>query len=343
MTLADRLQHGWWRRGFTALTLALLPLTGVYAGVTRVRQGLYRLGALRSRKLPVPVVVVGNLIVGGAGKTPTVIALTRELAAAGWTPGVISRGYGRSSDAIAPVDASSDPAEVGDEPLLIHLRTGLPVTVGRDRVSAAAALLARHPDVDVIVSDDGLQHLRLERDLQVLVFDERGAGNGWLLPSGPLRERLPSRLPARTLVLYNAAAPTTPLPGWPMQRALAGAVALDDWWQGRPPALAVLHALRDRPVWACAGMANPERFFAMLRAQGLTLHRVPLPDHHDYRSLPWPADAGDVLVTEKDAVKLPPHRAAGVRVWVVALDLRLPAAFTAAVHRALPLPRRHDR
>jgi tetraacyldisaccharide 4'-kinase len=343
MTWATRLQRGWWQRGLTAMTAALLPLTGLYAAIVRTRQALYRLGVQRARELPVPVVVVGNLIVGGAGKTPTVIALARALSAAGWTPGIISRGYGRHSDAVLAVRPDSDPLQVGDEPLLIHLRTRMPVNVGRDRAATAASLLAAHPDVDIIVSDDGVQHLRLPRDLQVLVFDDRGAGNGWLLPTGPLRQQVPAQLPPRTLVLYNAAGPSTHLPGWTVQGELAGATSLAQWWHGGAPLLSRLHMLRGRPVWACAGMAHPERFFGMLEAHGLFLHRIALPDHHDFLQLPWPAAATDVVLTEKDAVKLAPERVGGVRVWVVALDFHLPTDFTAAVRAALPPPHRHDR
>jgi tetraacyldisaccharide 4'-kinase len=241
------------------------------------------------------------------------------------------------------VTAASDPATVGDEPLLIHLRTGVPLMVGRDRAAAAQALCAAHQELDVLVSDDGLQHLRLGRDWQVVVFDERGVGNGRLLPAGPLREPLPRAVPPRTSVLYNAAVPTTPLPGGLALRSLSGAVALPDWWNGRPADPAVLQSLRGRRLFACAGMAAPERFFSMLQAQGLAFERIALPDHDPYERLPWPQHATDVLVTEKDAVKLKPERVAGVRVWVVALDLRLPPDTTAELLRALARPRHHDR
>ncbi len=340
MTLAERLQHDWWRSRPTPLTLALLPLSAIYGGLSALRRASFRLGWRKAVAAPVPVIVVGNLIVGGAGKTPTVIALIQMLRAAGWTPGVISRGYGRADDGVRPVSPRSTADTVGDEPLLIHLRTQAPVCVGRDRVAAAARLCAEHPEVDVIVSDDGLQHLRLARAFELWVFDDRGAGNQLLLPAGPLRQRLPRAVPDSAQVIYNAVRPSTALPGETTRRQLTGAVPLADWWQGRPADPAALKALAGREVWAAAGMADPERFFRMLEAEGLRLKRCPLPDHHAYRSLPWPAGALDVLVTEKDAVKLHPEQVGQARVWVVTLDLSLPPSLLPALARHLPTPAR---
>ncbi len=169
----------------------------------------------------------------------------------------------------------------------------------------------------------------------MLVFDERGAGNGWLLPAGPLREPLPARVPARSIVLYNASAASTPLPGHLARRALAGVVALGDWWSGRAASLDALRALAGRPVLAAAGTAQPERFFDMLAACGLTVQRLALPDHYDFASLPWPAEAADVVVTEKDAVKLHPGDVSATRVWVAPLDFRTDAAFDATLLQLL--------
>ena len=290
-----------------------------------------------------PVVVVGNLIVGGAGKTPTTLAVLHLLRAFGWQPGVISRGHGRRGQAVLEVDRHCDASDCGDEPLLIHLRTSAPVVVGRDRVAAARALCKAHPEVNILVADDGLQHHRLARDLQVIVFDERGAGNGLLLPAGPLREPLPQNVPGNTLVLYNAARVTTPLPGWLARRRQSGAVALAAWWRGERPAADSWQALQDRPLLAAAGMAAPERFFEMLRDQGLQLSLTrPLPDHHAFDTLPWRDDTPDVVITEKDAVKLRPERlaqgGAATRVWVVPLDLEPDVAFAAALKRHFPHP-----
>jgi tetraacyldisaccharide 4'-kinase len=190
----------------------------------------------------------------------------------------------------------------------------------------------------VLVSDDGLQHLRLARDAQVLVFDERGVGNGWLLPAGPLREFLPRTVPPRSLVVYNASTPSTSLRGTLARRSLAGAVALADWWEGRPASLDALDALRDRPMLAAAGVARPDRFFSMLRERGLAITPLPLPDHHAYLTLPWSAGTTDVIVTEKDAIKLDAARIGQTRVWVAPLDFTLDAAFDAALLELLPPP-----
>ncbi len=343
---SDWLTRQWWQPQPSLAARALWPLAALYGAVAALHRGAYRTGWKAAQTAPVPVLVVGNLIVGGAGKTPTVIALVQALRAAGWTPGVISRGYGRDEsggDTPRPVRSGSAATEVGDEPLLIALRSGAPVWVGRRRSATARALCAAEPAVDLIVSDDGLQHRALARQAQVIVFDERGAGNGLLLPAGPLREPLPQRVPAASAVLYNAPRPSTPLPGWMAERHLAGAVSLAGWWRGEPATLAALHALRGREILAAAGLASPERFFTMLEAQGLQIRRLPLPDHHRYAQAPWPADSGDVLITEKDAVKLRPETAetaesAGPRLWVVALDFHLPPDFLRAVLSLLGPP-----
>ena len=327
---AQRLQQAWLARG--ALAIAMLPLALVYGAITATRRALYRVGVFRILALPVPVVVVGNLVAGGAGKTPTVIAIVAALRRHGRTPGIVSRGYGGShADGPLEVTRAISAAQCGDEPLLMHLRSSAPLVVGRDRVDAARELLRRHRQVDVIVSDDGLQHLALARDAQVIVFDERGAGNGWLLPAGPLRDPLPRAVPAASLVVYNAAAPSTPLPGTLARRGLVGVLTLDAWWRGEAASVAALEALRHRTFVAAAGLARPERFFAMLRAHGLAFTPLPLPDHHAYATLPWPPDTADVVLTEKDATKLDPARIGATRVWVAPLDFALDAAFDAAL------------
>lgn len=333
MSAAERLQRAWAEGGWLAQLLR--PLGLLYGALSALRARLYRIGWLRVATLPVPVIVVGNWIIGGAGKTPTTLALLRLLREQGVVAGVVSRGYGRNSDEPRLVDAASKAGEVGDEPLLIHLRSVAPVSVGRDRIAAAHLLLARHPEVQLIISDDGLQHWRLPRALTVLVFDSRGLGNGRLLPAGPLRQRCAlSAEPC--LVLYNAPEPSTALPGFLARSSLAGAVELGGWWHGEAPSMAALQGLRGRPLVAVAGMAQPRRFFDMLEALGLQAHTVPLPDHHDFAALPWPPDTPDVLLTEKDAVKLRPERVGRTRVWVVALDFRPEAAFEQALRERLP-------
>ncbi|WP_423222060.1 tetraacyldisaccharide 4'-kinase [Ideonella lacteola] len=315
---------------------ALRPLAVLFQGLA----ALHRQSQLRQRPASVgrPVIVVGNLVVGGAGKTPTVIALIELLRRDGWRPGVVSRGYGRTNEAaLVELDEHSEASDCGDEPLLIHRRTGAPVVVGRDRLAGARHLLERHPQVDVIVSDDGLQHHRLPRDVEVVVFDGRGAGNGLTLPAGPLRQPVPDSAAPHMLVVYNAAEPSTPLPGHVVRRQLAGAVALGPWWKGQQPQ--AVHPLSDwagRRVLAAAGTGDPERFFRMLEEAGLTIDRLPLPDHARLTPPPWPTDTPDVFITEKDAVKLRPEAVGATRVWVVALDFALPPAFAQALRQRLP-------
>ena len=335
---AHRLARAWMRRG--PLAWLLLPVALLFGVLVAARQWLYRLGALEAQPLPVPVVVVGNVIAGGAGKTPATMAVVRSLKASGYSPGVISRGYGRADDAVREVEPDMAASLAGDEPLLMRMRLGVPVFVGRDRVAAARSLIERHQGVDVIVADDGLQHLRLPRHAQVIVFDERGAGNGWLLPAGPLREPLPRAVPPSSLVLYNAPHASTPLPGHVARRNLGGAVELSAWRGGVGPTLQALHSLRGRPVLAAAGLANPAKFFDMLRCEGLVVTELALSDHHDFAEIPWPSDADDVLVTEKDAVKLDPIRLGATRVWVVPLDFRLGTDFEQALLALLPPPLR---
>jgi tetraacyldisaccharide 4'-kinase len=323
---------------------ALRPLAALYELAIRGRAALYRAGFLRSERLSVPVIVVGNLVAGGAGKTPTVISIVELLRRSGRRPGIVSRGYGGVADRVVEVKDETLPDVAGDEPVLLRRRTGVPVFVGRDRAAAGRALRAAHPDVDVIVTDDGLQHLRLARDVEVIVLDERGAGNGWLLPAGLLREPLPRPGRANAVVLYNASRPSTSLPGHLATRQVAGVVELAAWWRGEPPRQQALEALRGRAVVAVAGIARPERFFQALRDAGLAVEALPLPDHASYVRLPWPRDARDVVVTEKDAVKLDPSRTAPTTVWVAALDFRLPRTFESEVLRLLdraPASTRH--
>ncbi len=348
--LARRLQTLWWHRHadwtvVDRLVLALLwPLSALYRLVHASIALPWRLGWRRRRTLPVPVVVVGNLIVGGAGKTPVVIALVEALRTRGWTPGVVSRGYrghGQAGQQPRAVRANDAAAEVGDEPLLIARRTSAPVWIGRRRPEAVCALCAAHPQVDVVISDDGLQHHALHRDAQWIVFDERGMGNGRLLPAGPLREPLPSHLPADTQVLYTCDRPSTSLPGRCASRRLGGLVALTGWWTGQPARHDALIALRGQPVYAAAGIGHPARFFEMLSSCGLRVTGIALPDHASLEPRPWPADAPCVIVTEKDAVKLPADATDARTVQVATLDLQLPGDLIGRLcHQIEPLRRR---
>ena len=317
MSLSAGLRSAWRQRGW--LALALWPLSLPYRALVALRRTLYRWGVLRSERLPVPVIVVGNVIAGGAGKTPVTLALVRHLQSTGWQPGVISRGYGRSSDGCREVRPASTASDVGDEPLLIARATGVPVFVARRRAQAGRALLAAHPATDVIVCDDGLQHLALARTVEICVFNDEGVGNGFLLPAGPLREAWPHTVDA---VLHTApqAPPGTRAPAFQLTRQLAP-YAIDA--QGRQLPLTSLHG---QALHAVAAIARPEEFFAMLRARGLTLvHCEALPDHYDFDSWQHLPDKGKTLIcTEKDAVKLWPAHP-----WALAvpLHLSLPSEF----------------
>jgi tetraacyldisaccharide 4'-kinase len=287
------LRQAWLRRG--ALAWLLWPLSLLYGGLSAVRRRLFRLGILKTRRLSVPVVVVGNVIAGGAGKTPAVMAIVRHLQARGLRVGVVSRGHGRSTSDCREVPDDGAPAESGDEPLLIRRSTGAPVFVAARRIEAGRALLARHPDTQLIVSDDGLQHLAMARDVEICVFDDRGVGNGWLLPAGPLREPWPRRC---DLVLHTGARPA--FAGFTARRSLA------DHAIGRDGARIPLAGLAGHRLAAVAAIANPEAFFAMLRERGLVLERcIALPDHHDFADWADSATEGRTLLcTEKDAAKL---------------------------------------
>ncbi len=336
--------RAWQERG--PLAWALSPLAAVFAAVSGARRAAFAAGWLKSVRVGVPVVVVGNVTVGGTGKTPTVIALVEALRAAGYSPGVVSRGYGAKIDRPTPVTPATPARACGDEPLLIARRTGVPVWVSPERVAAAQALCAAHRDVDVIVSDDGLQHYRLARDFELVVFDHRLGGNGFLLPAGPLREPLSRH---RDATLINNPFERA-LPDWPNTFALK--LEPGEAWHLANPALrrplaqfgasaaagttsgttagttagTTVTAQAPQRLAAAAGIGSPERFFATLRAAGLAPQTLPLPDHYDYTSNPFAEiDADAILVTEKDAVKLGAWNDA--RIWVVpveaALDHRL--------------------
>jgi tetraacyldisaccharide 4'-kinase len=268
----------------------------------------------------VPVVVVGNITVGGAGKTPLTLWLARELQRRGRRPGIVSRGYGSGAREPGPVSVDSGPEEVGDEPLLLARRSGVPVWVGRDRAATARALLAAHPAVDVILCDDGLQHYRLGRDAEVAVFDGRGAGNGWRLPLGPLREPL-SRLASVDAVVCNGGGKVeAPVPSFPMALRAGNFHILAE-----PARVCTAQELKGKPLHAVAGIGDPERFFRTLEGLDLAFSRHPFPDHHAYR--PGDLDFGRdavVLMTEKDAVKCAGF-AAG-EAWVLPVEAEVPPA-----------------
>ncbi len=298
-------------------------LSALHALLLRLHAWTWRRGLRRVHRLRVPVIVVGNLVAGGAGKTPLVIALATELARRGWRPGIVSRGHGRQSQDPVRVQPGM-PAEVcGDEPLLIARRTGLPVFVDRDRVAAARQLIA--DGCTVVIADDGLQHRRLGRDLEIEVIDgERRYGNGRLMPAGPLREP-----PGRQVDLRVVNGGDARDGEWPMHLRLGAAVPLEGG------AAVPLSTFAGAPVQAIAGIGNPGRFFASLRAAGLDdVRGHAFPDHHDFRDEDLRFDPpSPILMTEKDATKcvdlsLPPA-------WVVPVDADLPDGLFRAVQDRL--------
>ena len=320
MALASALQRAWLRRG--PLACLLWPLSLVFGALAAVRRAAYGIGLLPRGRVSVPMVVVGNVVAGGAGKTPVVIALLEHLRLRGLKAGVISRGHGRRTRDCREVNADSRAGEVGDEPLLIARSESAPVFVATRRLQAALALLAAHPDTQVLVSDDGLQHYQMQRDLEICVFDERGVGNGWLLPAGPLREFWPRRV---DLVLRSGA--LAGVDGFEARRRLAAQAVRAD---GKRIDLA---ALRDRPVAAVAAIARPEGFFAMLRERGLQPARtVELPDHDAFDAMPPGLDGIELVCTEKDAVKLWALRPDA---WAVPLQVEIDPAFWSAFDRLL--------
>jgi len=309
----QRLPELWYRE--PARPSLLQPLSWLYGVLLALRRRAYASGWLATERAARPVVVVGNLTVGGTGKTPLAVWLARELSARGLTVGILSRGYGRRGGEPREVLAVSDWREVGDEPLLLARRSACPTLVAADRVAGARALAAR--GVDVIVADDGLQHLRLGRDCSILVIDgARGFGNARLLPAGPLREPL-AALAAADLVVVNGE-PTHPsLARLPRGELLAMHLLADQARRldggAEPRTLASFSGAR---VHAVAGIGNPQRFFQQLRAQGIEVLEHPFPDHHAFSAAEL--DFGDrlpVLMTEKDAVKC--TQFADARLWYV--------------------------
>ena len=294
----------WYGRGL-ACALArwcLAPLGGLFWLAVKLRAWAYRQGGFKAERLPVTVVGGGNITAGGAGKTPLTLALVAWLRQAGLHPGIISRGYGGRAEGPMAVSPDTDPALTGDEPVLMARRAGCPVWVGRRRAEAGRRLLASHPEVDVLVADDGLQHLALARDLEIAVVDgTRGLGNGWLLPCGPLREPA-SRLAGLDAVVVNGprdGAPVYPVPTYAM--ALRGERFRNLLNPGE-----VLSAadLAGGPIHALAGIGHPQRFFDLLAGMGLAVVPHAFPDHHVFVADDLPT--GPLVMTEKDAVKVAP-------------------------------------
>lgn len=308
--------------------LLLIPLCVLFRLAAGTRRALYRAGALRSERLPVPVIVVGNITAGGSGKTPLTLWLAEYLRERGWRPGIVSRGYrGRARGPMA-VTAATDPEIAGDEPVLLARRSSSPVWVGRDRAAAARALLAAEPDCNVILSDDGLQHYGLARDLEIAVVDgERRFGNGLPLPAGPLREPQ-SRLAEVDAVVWHGAAPAGARQ-YPMR--LTG----DSFWNLlNPQSTAGPGAFHGRRLCAVAGIGHPQRFFDHLRDLGLEGESLAFPDHHRYQARELRLPGREViLMTEKDAVKCLAF--ADERMWALRVDADVDPDLANAVLRKL--------
>ena len=333
MTFADRVVAAWYTPRVTPLAALLWPLSALFRGAVWLRRFLFRAGVLRTQRVRAPVVVVGNVSVGGTGKTPLACALAGALAQRGFHPGIVSRGHGGSAVAARAVMADDDPRVVGDEPL-IFAAAGFPVWIGRDRVAAARGLLSAEPSCDVVVSDDGLQHYRLARDVEIVAVDAaRGFGNGFMLPAGPLREPA-SRLDEVDAIVRLVAHRSAPAGAGngrdtevthapqPWRNVAAGARVADaaEW--------------RGREVHALAGIAHPERFFALVRAQGIVAVEHPFPDHHAYRAadLAFPTAAA-ILMTQKDAVKC--AGLADERCWYLPVTASLDSALVALVENKI--------
>lgn len=304
--MAGYLEKAWYQNG--GLSRLLLPLSWLFCLLVYIRRKLYAFGLFKTQHLPVPVIVVGNITVGGTGKTPLVLWLVEYLRQLGYTPGIVSRGYGgKARSWPQQVRADSDPVVVGDEALLLARRCGCALAVGPDRVAAAQALL-QYSDCNIIVADDGLQHYRLGRDIEMLVIDGvRRFGNGYCLPAGPLRET-PGRMKTVDFVISNGLAGKHE---YAMKLKGDSAKKILDESCSRK-----LSEFSGAMVHAVAGIGNPERFFAYLRKHGLHTINHPFPDHHVYKG--DELDFGDeysILMTEKDAVKC--ARLATDRHWYV--------------------------
>ncbi len=324
--LSQHIRRGWQHPGW--INRWLYPLSLIYAGLMWLRRRAYQLGICQRHKLPVPLVVVGNISVGGTGKTPLVIELVEHFKSRERKPGVVVRGYrGRSTSWPRLVTEGVSAEQVGDEPVLIFRRCRVPVMAGPDRLRSARLLVGDAHGCDIIISDDGFQHLEMARDLDIVVIDgERRFGNGWCLPAGPLREPL-NALARAGIVIVNGEPEAGEL--HTMKMHIDHAVPL----HGKQTR--ALREFAGQPVHAVAGIGNPGRFFRQLQAHGIDLMPHEYPDHHRFTAadFAFAADGATVLMTEKDAVKcealMPAETAA--RCWVVPLRLALAPALLSEV------------
>jgi len=305
------IEHYWYHQNL--VSWLLLPLAGLYCLLISLRIKLYQLGWLKSYRAPIPVIVVGNLTVGGTDKTPLIIWLTRWLKSQGLRPGIISRGYGSKAGYYPyEIKSFSTAEETGDEPLLLQNRTGVPVVIGPDRQADIEKLLAEH-DCNIILSDDGLQHYRLQRDIEIAIVDgTRGFGNGFCLPSGPLREPV-TRLNRVDMIMVNG--------GGDNQLAFK-VIPGEVYSVGGSCEQLQLDAFAGQKVHAVAGIGNPQRFFDLLQQHQVEIIPHVFRDHHQYHEYELDfADELPVLMTEKDAVKC--RRMQLKNLWYLDIDIQL--------------------
>jgi len=316
--MTDWFQKQW--AGFTFWHIVLIPLSWFFGMVVCLRRYLYRRGCLKNTRLPVPVVVIGNINIGGTGKTPLVIWLAEQMKLTGYRPGVISRGYGGNALQVSEVFPDSDALVAGDEAVLIAARTGCPVFVSADRISAGQHLLKAHPECNIIISDDGLQHYRMQRDVEIVVYDSvKGFGNGALLPAGPLRESQ-DRLKTVDAIVRNGAEHGKSLHG--VTSIGMQLVATDFYNLADQQIKSAAQAFFGRKVIAVAGIGNPQRFFDQLNDMGLQFESRAYADHYIFQAQDFAdVNADVILMTEKDAVKCKPFATA--RFWVLPVSARV--------------------
>ena len=312
------LEQHWYR--ISPLHLLLWPFSLLFAALAALRRLLYRCGLLQVTKLGIPLLVIGNISVGGTGKTPLVIRLAEWLRESGFKPGIVCRGYGGSTRGPRRAAADGDPRLLGDEAVLLARRSGCPVWVGSRRVHAANALLTAHPECNIIISDDGLQHYALAHDVAIAVIDgERGFGNGMLLPAGPLREPLRRLASVDALVINGAALfPREILPSEipAFEMNLGGSTFYD---LINPQQQTGPEHFSGQRVHAVAAIGNPQRFFNYLRELGISFVAHPFPDHHAFEAADFTFDdQGTVIMTEKDAVKCESY--GNENFWVLRVD-----------------------
>ena len=333
MTLAQRLVATWYARRVTPLAALLWPSSIFYRAIVAIRRALFNAGILRSERLPIPVIVVGNINVGGTGKTPLTRALALQLAQRGFRPGIVSRGYGGSSTAPRAVSAGDDPSVVGDEPLLLA-DTELPVWIGRKRADAGRGLIRANPSCDVIVCDDGLQHYALARTMEIIVIDAaREFGNGLMLPAGPLREPV-SRVRDADAVVRLVARDVRRPPAASGRETLMTHEPLA--WRGvtHPELEAAPEQWRNGEIHVVSGIGNPQRFFDMVASLGIVATAHAFPDHHGYTAddIAFPG-AVAILMTQKDAVKCAAF--ADERCWYLPLRAIIDPALVALVEEKI--------